>query len=199
VAVSWLKLDVGLATNCKVAAAGIHGRLVFTAAMIQHARFGHGGDIPAVHMTPMALKIEAAALLMELSMDEVEAAIGKCCEVGLLARFHSETPGVAGAPTVRLQGYTEEFWPQCSHCRKPNPDHRFSRCPTCRDRCVGAGAPTVRRTRDADGRTEGRTEARAAHSFQRAMEHPRNLPVPTGWCACAACEAARDRRQEEAG
>ena len=123
--ITWLKLDVGISTNAKVGAAGAHGALVFVAALCQHARHGAAGRIPARHMTPAALRIEAAALMADLRQKQAEAAIQRCVAAGLLA--------IDGDAVVLVDYDPEVSAPRCVRCHRTNTDPRFSTCPRCRE------------------------------------------------------------------
>jgi hypothetical protein len=126
-ALSWFKVDTGIASNARVGAVGAHGALVFLAALAQHARHGAEGRIPAAHMTPRALKIEAAALMVELTEKKIGHAIDLCVTEGLFARDE-------GSAAVVLAGFDERFRVKCVRCHGPNDSPRFSSCSRCRQR-----------------------------------------------------------------
>ncbi len=122
--IDWVKLQVGIATNAKVARAGSDGALVFMAALLQHARHGRAGRVPAHRLDPWTLKVEAVAFFGAWAEDRVAAAVETCCDAGLLRRDND---------AIVLCGYDAESMPQCVRCRQPNDDHRYATCATCRE------------------------------------------------------------------
>lgn len=150
--IDWLKLQTGIATNAKVAAAGAHGALVFLAALIQHAKHGRGGRMPARRLSPATLRVEAVGLLGELPARKVGAALQRCVDAGLLR--------IDGDEAV-VVGYGREDMPACVRCHNPNDDHRFATCSDCRSRRakaewaenVATSRDTSRPDRDMSNRT----------------------------------------------
>jgi hypothetical protein len=146
---SWFKVDTGIASNARVGAVGAHGALVFFAALAQHARHGGGdGRIPAAHMTPRALKIEAAGLMVELTERKIGEAMQRCIDEGLLGRDK-------GSDHVVLAGFDERFRINCVRCHGQNDSPKFAVCSHCRQRKRDDRAATGQRP----GRNEGRGRA----------------------------------------
>jgi hypothetical protein len=121
---SWIKLDIGIASNAKIGAAGAHGALVYLAGLCLHAQHGVGGRIPGHCMTASALRIEAAALMLDLRPKQIEVAIDRCIAAGLLARD--------GDTFVLVDFDAERDSPRCSRCHGPNIEPRHATCPRCR-------------------------------------------------------------------
>lgn len=156
--IDWVKLQVGIATNAKVARAGSDGGLVFIAALLQHARHGRAGRVPAHRLDPWTLKIEAVALFGAWPEERVAAAVATCCDAGLLQR---------DGEAMVLTGYDAESMPQCVRCRQPNDDHRYSTCATCRE------------TRSKDhGRTLSRHGAKKSRQGAPDRTGQDNSPLP---------------------
>lgn len=109
------------------------------------------GRIGADLLDVVAIRLATPALVQTHTDDDITEGIQRIVEAKLI---ESDPEG-----GYRLVGYDETYWPGCSRCHKPNPDDRFSKCPTCRGSDHAAQGATTACDRDS---TAGHSAALAA-------------------------------------
>lgn len=121
------------------------------------------GHISTDLLDVVAIRLATPALVQTHTDDDITEGIQRILDAKLL---ESDPEG-----GYRLVGYDETYWPGCSRCHKPNPDDRFSKCPTCRGSDHAAQGATTACDRDP---TAGHSAALAApgHRNGRARAAP---------------------------
>lgn len=161
-AVPWLRLRATFISNGKVGEAGLHGAAVYLSLLCIHSLHGEGGILPRERVTARRLRVEAAALLADLTVAEVDSALQACTMVGLVSIDDAH---------LRILGWDRDSMPTCSRCGRPNPQPRFGTCPPCRERDFDRGKkpdPTGDPTGDPNKKTADPTGDPRAR-----QDHPR--------------------------